>query len=73
MVSVAVLAWVTDREAADGVRVKLPVDDTTVSAMVVDEVSEPDVPVTVTVEVPTVAAAVAVKVITLVVVVGLVL
>jgi hypothetical protein len=52
---------------------KLPVDDTTVSAMVVDEVSEPDVPVTVTVEVPTVAAAVAVKVITLVVAVGLVL
>ena len=59
--------------AAEGLRVKPPVDETTVSAMVVLAVSEPDVPVTVTVEVPTVAAAVAVKVITLVVVVGLVL
>ena len=51
---------------------KLPVDETTVSAMVVVAVVVPEVPVIVTFEVPTVAVALAVKVITLVLVVGLV-
>jgi hypothetical protein len=52
--------------------VKLPVDGTTVSVMVVLAVVEPEVPVTVTVYVPAVAVALAVNVSTLVVVVGLV-
>ena len=61
----------TERVEAEGAMVKLPAA-VTVSAMVVDDVSEPEVPVMVTVEVPVVAVLLAVKVTTLVPVVGLV-
>jgi hypothetical protein len=65
MVSVAVLPWVTDRVDAEGAIVKLPVDETTVSAMVVFAVVLPEVPVMVTVAAPTVAVLLAVSVSTL--------
>lgn len=58
--------------AAEGVIVKLPVDEPTASEIVVLAVVVPDVPVIVTVEVPTGAVAVAVNVSTLVLVVGFV-
>src|ERR1039458_2317789 len=72
MVSVAVLPWVTDKVDADGLIVKLPVDETTVSAMVVVAFRLPEVLVMVTVAAPTVAVLLAVNVSTLVEVVGLV-
>jgi hypothetical protein len=72
MVSVAVLPWVMDRVDAEGAIVKLPVDETTVRAMVVVAVRLPEVPVMVTVAAPTVAVLLAVSVSTLVPVVGLV-
>ena len=71
IVSVPVPPCATDSVAADRESVKLP-PVATVSAMVVDAVVVPEVPVTVTVAVPTVAVALAVKVSTLVAVVGLV-
>jgi len=71
MVSVAVLACVTDRVDAEGASVK-PGFAVTVSAMVVVAVSVPEVPVIVTVAAPVVAVALAVSVSTLVLVVGLV-
>jgi len=72
MVSVALLPAVNARVAADGLSVKLPVTDVTVSATVVDAVRVPEVPVMVTVDVPAVAVLLAVRVITLLPVVGLV-
>lgn len=73
IVSVPPLLSAIDKVAAEGLSVKLPVDDElTVRAIVVVAVSVPEVPVRVTVEVPTVAAALAVRVSTLVPVVGLV-
>jgi len=72
MVSVPLAPSAIDSVEADGLSVKLPVDETTVSAIVVVAVVDPDVPVMVTVEVPAVAVALAVKVSTLVPVVGLV-
>ena len=72
MVSVAVLPCVMDRVEAVGASVKLGVEETTVSAIVVVAVVEPEVPVMVTVASPAVAVLVAVKVSTLVEVVGLV-
>jgi hypothetical protein len=71
MVSVAVLLWVSDRVDADGASVK-PGFGVTVSAMVVVVFNVPEVPVIVTVAAPVVAVALAVKVSTLVVAVGLV-
>jgi len=72
IVSVPLAPSAIDRVDADGFSVKLPVDEATVSAIVVVAVVDPEVPVMVTVEVPTVAVALAVKVATLVPVVGLV-
>lgn len=72
IVSVALLPAVTDKVAADDESVKLPVAEATLSAMVVDAVSVPDVPVMVTVDVPAVAAALAVNINTLLPVAGLV-
>jgi hypothetical protein len=55
----------TDRAVADGLSVKPPVGEVTVSATVVVAVSDPEVPVIVTVEVPAVAVLLAVNVRTL--------
>lgn len=71
MVSVPLEPCATDNVAAEGLSVKLPAV-VTVSAMVVDEVKEPEVPVMVTVAVPAAAVLLAVRVNTLVLVVGLV-
>jgi hypothetical protein len=73
IVSVALLPGVTDRVDAEGLSVKLPIPTVlTVSATVVDEVSEPEVPVMATVDVPAFAVLLAVSVSTPVPVVGLV-
>jgi hypothetical protein len=73
MVSVALLPRVTDRVAAEGLSVKLPVDaGLTVRAMLVVAVSVPEAPVMVTVAAPVVAVPLAVSVTTLLPVVGLV-
>ena len=71
MVSVAVLACVTDRVEAEGASVK-PGLAVIVRAMVVVAVRLPEVPVMVTVAAPVVAVALAVSVSTLVLVVGFV-
>jgi hypothetical protein len=72
MVSIAVAPSVTERVGADELRVKLGVlAAVTVSAMVVDAVIDPDVPVIVTVAGPTVAVPLAVNVTTQLPVVGL--
>jgi hypothetical protein len=70
-VSVALLPCVTDRAAAAGAMVKVGAG-ATVSAIVVEAVRLPEVPVTVTVTVPVVAVPAAVSVSTLVPVVGFV-
>lgn len=73
MVSVALLPCVTDRVDGDEASEKLGgVLTTTVTAMLVEVVKEPEVPVMVTVEVPTVAVLLAVRVTRLLPVVGLV-
>jgi hypothetical protein len=73
IVSVPLAPCAMDSADAEGFSVKLPVDAAvTVSAMVVDAVSEPEVPEIVTVDVPTVAEELAAKVTTLEPVVGLV-
>jgi hypothetical protein len=72
MVSVPLLPWATDNVVAEGVSVKLGGGLTlTVTAMLVDAVSAPEVPPTVTVAVPRVAVLLAVSVSTLLPVVGL--
>jgi len=71
IVSVAVLLCVTVTALAEGASVKLEAG-LTVSAIAVDAVREPEVPVTVTVDVPAVAVLLAVNVSTLLPVVGLV-
>ena len=73
MVSVPLAPWATDRVAAEGLSVKLPVPAAfTVSAMEVVAVRVPEVPVMLTVAAPVVAVLLAVRVRTLLPVVGLV-
>lgn len=69
MVSVAVDPGFTDAEVADGASVKLDAI-VTASAIVVDAVSVPEVPVTVTVELPVVAVLLAENVSTVLAVAG---
>jgi hypothetical protein len=71
IVSVPLLPCVTDKLAGEAESVK-PVFGFTVNPMVVDELREPEVPVTVTLKAPTVAVLPAVRVKTLLLVVGLV-
>ena len=73
MVSVPLAPWATDKVAAEGLSVKLPVPAAfTVSAMEVVAVRVPEVPVMVTVAAPVVAVLLAVRVSTLLPIVGLV-
>jgi hypothetical protein len=72
MVTVQLPPWGSVHVVGEDAIVKLPVDGTTVSGMVVVAVVEPEVPVMVTVYVPAVAVALAVNVNPLVPVVGLV-
>jgi hypothetical protein len=72
IVSVPLAPWAIDRVDAEGLSEKLPVEEVTVSATVVDAVSVPEVPVMVTVAAPAVAVLLAVRVSTLEPVVGLV-
>lgn len=74
IVSAPLFPSVNDRDVLEGASTKLPDDFAAiVSAMVVEAVNVPDVPVIVTTEVPGVAELLAVNVITLLVVAGLVL